>query len=615
MLIQRIEVEEGFLNGLDLTFKSGLNVLIGPRGCGKTSIIELIRFCLAVPSVTDTANATARKHALSILGGGRVIVTLLVDGAPLVVTRTAQDAAPRASALATYKAPVILSQNEIESIGLDASGRLRLLDGFRTNPATVSDREVALRTQIRSLTLEARRLSIETTSLREEINQLSATLAELPQVEAQEAALASTMTALSTDRSRLSALSEALAQLSVRHQVFERTAESLAHWRDLVDGVQRPPVPVEPWPDTGGPTDPLGEVRSATSNAEARLRDALAALDLSLAKLQTLRAQDSATRTTLDDEARVLRRKLEEAQQGAGAVSRRLAELREVQSQIAAKQGLLASRLAALQDLIARRDSSLDALDTTREQRFSEREAVAAALNKALGPRIKASVERFGLPLAFSGAIASALRGSGLHYNTLGPQLAAKMSPRELATAVEEDDPTLLTSVADLPADRAVKLLSTLREAGVEDILTTDLDDGVRLSLLDGLEYKSTETLSTGQRCTVVLPILLRHSERPLIVDQPEDHLDNAFIVDTVLSAILQRGENSQLIFSTHNPNIPVLGGADWVVFLGSDGQRGFRRHAGALEDPATVDAITSVMEGGKDAFRQRAAFYNRSTP
>ena len=53
------------------------------------------------------------------------------------------------------------------------------------------------------------------------------------------------------------------------------------------------------------------------------------------------------------------------------------------------------------------------------------------------------------------------------------------------------------------------------------------------------------------------------------------------------------------------------LGEADFVVRLGSDGRRGFVEHAGELTAPATVRAITSVMEGGVEAFERRAAFYH----
>jgi hypothetical protein len=117
--------------------------------------------------------------------------------------------------------------------------------------------------------------------------------------------------------------------------------------------------------------------------------------------------------------------------------------------------------------------------------------------------------------------------------------------------------------------------------------------------------------LSTGQRCTVILPIVLRHVDRVVIVDQPEDHIDNAFIADTLIKAILERDPNGQIIFSTHNANIPVLGSADYVVQMGSDGHRGFPVVHGELDSPSVVNAISTVMEGGADAFRRRAAFYS----
>jgi hypothetical protein len=84
-----------------------------------------------------------------------------------------------------------------------------------------------------------------------------------------------------------------------------------------------------------------------------------------------------------------------------------------------------------------------------------------------------------------------------------------------------------------------------------------------------------------------------------LIVDQPEDHIDNAFIAETLIKVILSRGDQGQIIFSTHNPNIPVLGDADLVRYLGSDGRRGFRLSSGPLDEISVVNAISTVMEGG----------------
>src|SRR5262249_39656060 len=117
-----------------------------------------------------------------------------------------------------------------------------------------------------------------------------------------------------------------------------------------------------------------------------------------------------------------------------------------------------------------------------------------------------------------------------------------------------------------------------------------------------------------GQRCTAILPIILNHTERMIVLDQPEDHLDNAFVVGTLVKAITARG-GAQTIIATHNPNIPVLGDAAQVVHMDSDGTICFVRAAGELTSPQIVDAITTIMEGGREAFARRAEFYAKNQP
>lgn len=84
--------------------------------------------------------------------------------------------------------------------------------------------------------------------------------------------------------------------------------------------------------------------------------------------------------------------------------------------------------------------------------------------------------------------------------------------------------------------------------------------------------------LSTGQKCNTILPILLLDSDNPLSIDQPEDNVDNSFVFDSVVKNVRQVKRRRQLIFVTHNPNIPVLGGAEKVVVLDSNGITAFEQ-------------------------------------
>ena len=173
MIIERVQVEEGFLDGLDLTFSRGLNVLIGPRGSGKTSIIELIRFCLDVPAFTEKTKDSARQHALSILGSGRVTVTINDGSEFFNVSRSAEERSPTKTSL--FTPPLILSQNEIESVGLDTRGRLKTIDSLRPeSPNEVGENEEEmLLSYIRSQSEERKAICAELASVKQQLTELN----------------------------------------------------------------------------------------------------------------------------------------------------------------------------------------------------------------------------------------------------------------------------------------------------------------------------------------------------------------------------------------------------------------------------------------------------------
>jgi DNA repair exonuclease SbcCD ATPase subunit len=173
--IDALKIEGGVLDGFDQRFKPTLNVLIGGRGTGKSSLIELIRFCLGATSSTEAGQQGATEHALGVLGDGRVTV-ILSDGKHRVeVSRTAQDVEPEASD--PFVVPLVFSQSEIETIGLQAQSRLRLIDGF-LNPHQRTMAHAARAANIRSTTTEIR-------SLLAEIDDITEKTAELPKLEAQ----------------------------------------------------------------------------------------------------------------------------------------------------------------------------------------------------------------------------------------------------------------------------------------------------------------------------------------------------------------------------------------------------------------------------------------------
>lgn len=607
MHIERIQIEEGFLNGFDVWLRAGLNVLIGARGTGKTSVIELIRFCLDVPGYTPESTRRSRDHALSVLGSGQITLTLVDGPRRLTVSRAGGDAAPRASG--PYLPPIILSQTEIETVGLQPGGRLRLLDGFLGDQRSLASAEAEAIAAVRSLTAEAN-------TIQKDIEQLSRQIGELPSINEQLRMLApqeTQLAALSADAAarseQLKMITDTITVRSVAMSVIQRFQTGVSQWRSALQAAQGSFMQTEAWPAAAG-DDPLQQIRSRISLAHGQVNQVLNELNQIEGECGMLAGGLNIEKIGFEDNARQLRRDIDGLQSGAGEIIRRGQLLRERKAQLESLFTVLVSRQATMQQAKQRRSAAFDYLESIRTQRFEARAAVAAKLNKVLGPRIRLNVVRGGQTESFTAAITEALRGSGLKYTDIVAALAQRISPRELLEAVENDDFQLIAICGSTTPDRAAKAVIAMKEADLAAIATVAIEDYVTFSLLDGADYKDIADLSTGQRCTVILPLVLQHTDRLLIVDQPEDHIDNAFIVETLIRSILARAADGQILFSTHNANIPVLGNADLVVQLGSDGKRGFPLVAAPLSTHQIINAITLVMEGGADAFQRRAMFY-----
>lgn len=605
--VRRIQVEEGFLAGLDLRFDAGLNVLIGPRGVGKTSVIELLRFCLSVPALTERMDVQARQQALSVLRGGRVTVTLDVDGDELIVSRAADDdpkPIPRLRQL------MILSQNEIEQIGKEEASRLALIDTFVMD-ADYDQQSALITARLQSLTVELRDVFDEVESLQSQLSDRAHAEGELAAAELEQKELMDVVAATTADQARLDQLQRAVAAGSTREALFLRGTSSLEAWREQLRRLQSTAPKIEEWPSAAGPEDQLVRIRSRVVSSTTRLNDASDDVSQAIEELNQLQAAESTNRSRLSQEAREIRIRLEAMQKGAGDVARRVTELRELAGQASALAALLKERNRRIAQITRDRRAVFRQLEGLRAHRSASRERVARDLEAALGPRISIIVARSEGLGGYSSAVAAALRGSGLHYSSLAQTLADSMSPRELVEVVEAGNAKALAEATGIAIDRSARVVDSLRRAGCESIITAPIEDTVSFRLMvDTNTFRPSESLSTGQRCTVILPIVLSQHGRPLVVDQPEDNLDNAYVADTVVPALRSRTPGDQLILATHNPNIPVLGNADQVVVLESNGSHGSVAHAGGLLDLQSIGAITSIMEGGAEAFAERAKLY-----
>ncbi|HLE56050.1 MAG TPA: recombinase family protein, partial [Rhodothermia bacterium] len=293
-------------------------------------------------------------------------------------------------------------------------------------------------------------------------------------------------------------------------------------------------------------------------------------------------------------------------EQGGRAAERAALQASLANAQIAATEQL--AKEAQRQGLATARHELLKRGSELRDQRFALRKRIAERLTNQF-PSIRVTVVQAAELERYRDLVADALKGAGVKQGVVAEKLAQTFLPGELAGLVAASDHTTLAQRTGFDEDRARKVVDTLKSSGTYyTIETVDLDDQPRIELLDGGTFKESTQLSTGQRCTTILPILLTQSERPLLIDQPEDNLDNAFVYDTIVTALRAVRGSRQVIFVTHNPNIPVLGEAERVFVFSSDGQRATLKQVGTVDE--CKDQVERILEGGREAFLQRKARY-----
>ncbi len=155
---------------------------------------------------------------------------------------------------------------------------------------------------------------------------------------------------------------------------------------------------------------------------------------------------------------------------------------------------------------------------------------------------------------------------------------------------------------------RFVSHIQGLTPEQIDRILCWFPDDSldIRYSLKDGEGFKPVQQGSPGQKTAALLAFILSYGNEPLVLDQPEDDLDNHLIYDLIVTQLREIKQKRQIFVVTHNANIVVNGDAENVIALDIKAGQTTIVTQGGLQEPAVRDEICRVMEGGKEAFEQR---------
>jgi energy-coupling factor transporter ATP-binding protein EcfA2 len=163
----------------------------------------------------------------------------------------------------------------------------------------------------------------------------------------------------------------------------------------------------------------------------------------------------------------------------------------------------------------------------------------------------------------------------------------------------------------------AVDIMKTIQDllwdAKLIDFMQVVDDDDIEISLvLQNGTPVPIQNLSAGQRCTAVFPLLLRIKRGPLVIDQPEDNLDNRHIADVIAPQFLEKKQTQQFIITSHNANLVVLTDAELIMHVDSDGSEGKIMNRGFLSCSSSPikNSVLDVLDGGEAALLARQKKY-----
>ena len=624
--VRRMTVSgSGFLRSLVVEWNDDLNVLIGGRGVGKSAVVETLRYALAMTPYSDQSyREDLVRHALG--SGGKVelvlerpvgettrryLVTRVWGEDPRVIDAgSGQPAAIRpAEVLGPNGGPTIFGQREIYAVSASEEYRLALLDELIGEEARA--RADAVRQSLERLRANARAIIDVQARLakRDEYTQrLKAIEHEISVYEKHGAAdKLKEATRLRSDGQHLRAATDALRGVQ---RDWGETQQSLlnpletAH-RGLLRGRSTQKAILE---------DAARVVDSLRTDLDRLLAEGASRLTQADQSLRELGVRWQAALRPLEEEINRIKR---EAQTEALDPDRllRLTEERTAVVPLIEELERSEKRLAGF---VQARETLLGEVRDQRHAEHELRRERADSIAALLEGRLELEVEFKGQKAEYKKRLSALLKGSGLSEEAINRLVTPEATDGiALAEAVQAGtgDVSKKFSITPAMAERLTNWLKA--EASRLFVLQTLIpSDALRVKLKVDDRYRSLEHLSVGQRATAVLLLLFALEGRVLVLDQPEDDLDNRFVYDDIvqmlreMKGIKDPRARRQIIAASHNANIPVIGDAELVLAL--DVQQDHAEVIGraSIDDVPTRELVKTIMEGSWEAFQRRAEKY-----
>ena len=650
--IQSIEINNTkFLKDQTVVLSPYLNCLIGGRGSGKSMLFESMRLGLrGETAFKDVSEHVAVRQIKRLRGtfqnDTKVLLHVfhddleddfVVDNSGMAARVENRDLADPATVFRRLEA-LIFSQEEITQLAVQQTSLLDFIDNLardRIEGHRNRAREIVERLKIsRQVDDKIRRLDGELSSLKQEVEELGRQLAA--------------KTTVQEELKKHRAAQEAKRYLDKLSIKAEETKNRLTA---IAEELESEPSPlgsrVESFPDPDFFRQAEEKISAAYQGLALSLKTASEALVTSVANATSKHADWPNVHRSIEK----TEKDFHSACEDKGLTIKEAEKLRETEQQHRVKKAACQAKQAERDGAAKGRPDVEKLLEELTQCWLAETQTRQGVLDEIIGsatmPRTESCEAIVQTSLVFSGNRENFLKLWGElsparntkvgrlwdHYSRDGAEdnIGDKIFDAFLQSHARQENEAKAgnpiqflemnwNNEQEWPAiahefrDDITRVRKEKREKWFE-LMITRISDAADLTLLRSDDSKAGSfqcgDLSTGQKNTAILSLLLARGTGPVLIDQPEDELDSEFLYKELVPMLRAAKRQRQLIIVTHNANIPVNADAELVYALKAEGGRGTCLSQGGLDRPDVARAVLNIMEGSEEAFRRRQEKYH----
>jgi len=608
-----------FLKDIEILFNPELNTFIGGRGVGKSAIIETMRYVMDLPIYAD--KSFRMDFVENVVGSGGEISLLIEryygkEKKEFDIKRTigkdteiidesgVKTGFSIQSLFEEAKYPIIIGQKELYFLSITPTFQLQLMDEL------IGEKILHIQEEFRRLIEQLRENGRRLLALKERARKREEYEQRLKEIVAKikvykDLGIEKKLrrwTDIVDDEEKLQDATEKLKEINEKMlSFFDESASELNYLENnLKRGKSENKFILE---------KVAGEINHIKEAFEQSKKQLSATKDQTRKSIEGLYDEWLEKKKKVEIEVQKIKRELSEK----GLKPDQLERLTKERAKLIPLIEELTRLEKEIEKLEDDRGKSKNKMGKKRHDIFNIRKEQLDKINDALKGRLKIEVKYEEDKNKFIEDLKNLLKGSKVSSDAIEALVKSpnKVTDGLLLSRYIKAGEQKLREEFNLTQAMSIRIAEWFKETErLYKLETLFPEDKIEIFLKVNEEYRVIDKLSIGQKATALLLLLFAQEDRIVVLDQPEEDLDNRFIYDDVVKILREMKGKRQLFIATHNANIPVLGDSELVLVLDTKNERCVINNKGSIDKEDIKADVKNIMEGGEEAFRIRAEKY-----